>query len=107
MGSALLLGPPGTGKTYLVSVLSDLLDIRLFTLSPATGSALGEDETRVQALFREAGNGPALVFIDEIDALFSSSQRGQRVAGCFCDILDTLSPYVFVLGATNRPEALA
>jgi len=75
----LLHGPPGTGKTTIARVLASQTDASFIAVSAADvfSKWFGESENRVQELFEKAReNVPAIVFIDEIDAILGSRSAG-------------------------------
>ncbi|WP_026360698.1 AAA family ATPase [Amycolatopsis nigrescens] len=111
----LLYGPPGGGKTFLIRALAGAGALNVFAVKGAElmDKWVGESERAVRELFRRAADAaPALVFLDEIDAL--APRRGQssdsgvadRVVAALLTELDGVEPMreVVVLGATNRPE---
>lgn len=111
----LLYGPPGSGKTYLVRALASSGKLNVFAVKGAEllDKWVGESERAVRELFRKAAEAaPALVFLDEVDAL--APRRGQssdsgvtdRVVAALLTELDGVGPRgeVVVIGATNRPE---
>ncbi len=111
----LLYGPPGCGKTYLVRALAGTGQANVL---PVKGAELlskwvGESERGVRELFRRAREAaPALIFLDEVDAL--APQRGQgsdsgvtdRVVAALLTELDGIEALrnVVVVAATNRPD---
>ncbi|SDD26374.1 AAA family ATPase [Actinokineospora iranica] len=111
----LLYGPPGGGKTFLVRALAGSGQLNVLSVKGAElmDKWVGESERAVRELFRRASEAaPALVFLDEIDAL--APRRGQssdsgvadRVVAALLTELDGVEPLrdVIVVGATNRPE---
>ena len=113
----LLYGPPGCGKTYLVRALAGSGQANVL---PVKGAELlskwvGESERGVRELFRRAREAaPALIFLDEVDAL--APQRGQgsdsgvtdRVVAALLTELDGIEALrdVVVVAATNRPDLI-
>ena len=113
----LLYGPPGCGKTFLVRALAGSGALNVFSVKGAEllDKWVGESERAVRELFRRASDAaPALVFLDEVDALAprrgGSSDTGvtDRVVAALLTELDGVEPLrdVVVLGATNRPELI-
>jgi transitional endoplasmic reticulum ATPase len=113
----LLYGPPGCGKTFLVRALAGTGRLNVIAVKGAElmDKWVGESERAVRELFRRAAEAaPAMVFLDEVDAL--APRRGQssdsgvadRVVAALLTELDGVEPMrdVVVLGATNRPELI-
>ncbi|HVH24217.1 MAG TPA: AAA family ATPase, partial [Pseudonocardia sp.] len=113
----LLYGPPGCGKTFLLRALAGTGQLNVFSVKGAEllDKYVGESERAVRELFRRAADAaPALVFLDEVDAL--APRRGQsadsgvadRVVAALLTELDGAEPLreVIVVGATNRPELI-
>jgi transitional endoplasmic reticulum ATPase len=113
----LLYGPPGCGKTFVVRALASTgrLSVHAVKGSELMDKWVGSSERAVRDLFRRArDSAPALVFLDEVDAL--APQRGQtfdsgvtdRVVAALLTELDGINPLreVVVVGATNRPELI-
>ncbi|SBT48624.1 transitional endoplasmic reticulum ATPase [Micromonospora auratinigra] len=111
----LLYGPPGCGKTYLVTALAGAGRANVLSVKGAEllSKWVGESERAVRELFRRAREAaPTLVFLDEVDAL--APVRGQatdggttdRVVAALLTELDGVEALrnVVVVGATNRPD---
>ncbi|WP_344387007.1 AAA family ATPase, partial [Asanoa iriomotensis] len=111
----LLYGPPGCGKTYLVTALAGSGKANVLSVKGAEllSKWVGESERAVRELFRRAREAaPTLIFLDEVDAL--APLRGQstdggttdRVVAALLTELDGIETLrdVVVIGATNRPD---
>ncbi len=114
----LLVGPPGTGKTLIARAVAGEASVPFFSV---TGSSfvemfVGVGAARVRDLFNEARKrSPAIIFIDEIDAigsrrggaLISNDEREQTLNQMLAE-MDGFDPTVgvVVMAATNRPEVL-
>ena len=111
----LLYGPPGCGKTFLVRAIAGSGQANVLSVKGAEllSKWVGESERAVRELFRRAREAaPALVFLDEVDAL--APVRGQstdsgvadRVVAALLTELDGIEGLrdVVVIGATNRPD---
>ena len=116
----LLVGPPGTGKTLLAKAVAGEADVKFFAVSGSSFIEMfvGVGASRVRDLFSEAKKeAPAIIFIDEIDAIGKSRAAGGMMGGndereqtlnqllAEMDGFDSDIP-VIVLAATNRPEVL-
>jgi cell division protease FtsH len=116
----LLLGPPGTGKTLLARAVAGEAGVPFFSVngSEFIQMFVGVGASRVRDLFKTAKENrhPAIVFIDEIDAV--GRQRGAGLGGGHDEREQTLnqilsamdgftpSETVIVVAATNRPDVL-
>ncbi|MFG1659385.1 AAA family ATPase [Micromonospora chersina] len=111
----LLYGPPGCGKTYLVTALAGSGRANVLSVKGAEllSKWVGESERAVRELFRRAREAaPTLVFLDEVDALAPVRGRAtdggttDRVVAALLTELDGVEALrnVVVVGATNRPE---
>ena len=118
----LLSGPPGTGKTLLARAVAGEADVPFFSLAASefVEAIVGVGASRVRDLFTQAKEAaPAIVFIDELDAIGRSRTSG--VAGfsggndereqTLNQILTEMDGFdsstsVIVIGATNRPDVL-
>ena len=115
----LMAGPPGTGKTLLARAVAGEAHVPFFSVSGSgfVEMFVGLGAARVRDLFEQARDrGPAIVFIDEIDALGArrdaggmagSDEREQTLNQLLAE-MDGFedSAGVVVLAATNRPDAL-
>jgi len=111
----LLYGPPGTGKTLIARAVANEVDAYFDVISgPEIVSKFkGESEERLRAAFQRAEeNAPAIVFIDEIDAIAGErdedSDMENRVVAQLLTLLDGLEDrgQVIVIGATNRVDTV-
>ncbi len=115
----LMAGPPGTGKTLLARAVAGEARVPFFSVSGSGFVELfvGVGAARVRDLFERArAHGPAIVFIDEIDALgarrdqggFAGSDEREQTLNQLLAEMDGFdeSAGVVVLAATNRPDAL-
>eukprot|EP00123_Amoebidium_parasiticum_P009985 comp19823_c0_seq1/m.23840 comp19823_c0_seq1/g.23840 ORF comp19823_c0_seq1/g.23840 comp19823_c0_seq1/m.23840 type:complete len:726 (-) comp19823_c0_seq1:36-2213(-) len=114
----LLYGPPGVGKTLLVSAVARECGAHLITVNGPSiyGAYLGESEQNLRRLFLEASSSaqtkPTVLFIDEIDALCPSREQSataeSRVVATLLTLMDGIKARgdLVVVGATNRPNAI-
>lgn len=115
----LLIGPPGTGKTLLARAVAFEAGVPFFSVSGSefVEMFVGVGSSRVRDLFNTAKkNAPALIFIDELDAI--GRQRGAGVGGGHDEREQTLNQIltemdgfdpnsgIILLAATNRPDVL-
>ena len=116
----LLVGPPGTGKTLLARAVAGEAGVTFFSISGSefVEMFVGVGAARVRDLFEQARkSAPAIIFIDELDALGRARSSGQIAGGHdereqtlnqLLTELDGFDPSVGIvlLAATNRPEIL-
>ncbi len=117
----LLVGPPGTGKTLLAKAVAGEANVPFFSVSGSSFIEMfvGVGASRVRDLFEGAKKeAPAIVFIDEIDAIGKSRASAGQIGGndereqtlnqllAEMDGFDSENSPVIVLAATNRPEVL-
>ncbi|WP_424895088.1 ATP-dependent zinc metalloprotease FtsH [Tepidimonas sp. HKU79] len=116
----LLVGPPGTGKTLLAKAVAGEAGVPFFSISGSefVEMFVGVGAARVRDLFEQArAKAPAIIFIDELDALGRARSAGGPIGGhdereqtlnqllVELDGFDSTSGLV-LLAATNRPEIL-
>jgi cell division protease FtsH len=117
----LLAGRPGTGKTLLARAVAGEAGVPFFSVSASefVEAIVGIGASRVRDLFKQAKESqPAIIFIDELDAIGRSRSSGQAGFGGNDEREQTLNQIltemdgfesgaaVIVVGATNRPEVL-
>ncbi len=116
---ALLIGPPGCGKTLLARAIAGEAQVPFYSISGSdfVEMFVGVGASRVRDLFLQArGNSPCVIFLDEIDAV--GRRRGTGLGGGHDEREQTLNAIlvemdgfesddkVIVLAATNRPDVL-
>jgi len=116
----LLIGPPGTGKTLLARAVAGEAKVPFFSQSASefVEAIVGVGASRVRDLFTKArAAAPAIIFIDELDAIGRSRSSGFRIGGndeqeqTLNQILTEMDGFepgkgVIVLAATNRADVL-
>ena len=115
---ALLVGPPGTGKTLLAKAIAGEANVPFFSISGSdfVEMFVGVGASRVRDLFQQAAKvAPAIIFIDEIDAIgrtrdskFGGNDEREQTLNQLLAEIDGFdsSKGVVILAATNRPEIL-
>ena len=115
---ALLVGPPGTGKTMLAKAVAGEANVPFFSMSGSefVEMFVGMGASKVRDLFKQAKEkAPCIVFIDEIDAI--GKKRDGQIGGndereqTLNQLLTEMDGFegnsgVMILAATNRPDAL-
>lgn len=119
--SILLIGKPGTGKTHLVKALSNEYDADMFMINgpQLVEKFIGEGAKKVKRLYEQArsSENPAIVFIDEIDAIAKKRLDDRRHGGeevertmsqllSELDGLDSEDGSVISIFATNTPDIM-
>ncbi|KAI8929560.1 P-loop containing nucleoside triphosphate hydrolase protein [Entophlyctis helioformis] len=124
--AVLLSGPPGIGKTSVVSAVAKACNANMFVIQgpEVFGSYLGQSEERLRSKFAEAqaaadsasqstdaSSRPAILFIDEIDVLAPRREGATREASVVAQLLTlmdgmTTRTGLFIIAATNRPNAI-
>ena len=117
----LLVGPPGTGKTLLAKAVAGEANVPFFSMSGSdfVEMFVGVGASRVRDLFRQAKEkSPAIIFIDEIDAIGRARGRNNAMGGGNDERESTLNQLltemdgfgtnsgVIILAATNRADVL-
>lgn len=115
----LMIGPPGTGKTYLTKAVAGEAGVPFFSISGSdfVEMFVGVGASRVRDLFEQAKkNSPCIIFIDEIDAV--GRKRGAGLGGGHDEREQTLNQLlvemdgfglnegIIMVAATNRPDIL-
>jgi len=112
----LLYGPPGTGKTLIARAVANETGAFFFLINgPEIMSKLaGESESNLRKAFEEAEkNSPAIIFIDEIDAIAPKREKThgeveRRIVSQLLTLMDGLKQrsHVIIMAATNRPNSI-
>ena len=117
----LLVGPPGTGKTLLAKAVAGEANVPFFSMSGSdfVEMFVGVGASRVRDLFRQAKEkSPAIIFIDEIDAIGRARGRNNAMGGGNDERESTLNQLltemdgfgtnsgIIILAATNRADVL-
>jgi transitional endoplasmic reticulum ATPase len=112
----LLYGPPGTGKTLLAKAVASETDAKFITINgpEIVSGVYGKSEENLRSIFKDAEeNAPAIIFIDEIDAIAPKRENihgetEKRIVAQLLTLMDGLSSrgQVVVIAATNMPETI-
>jgi transitional endoplasmic reticulum ATPase len=112
----LMFGPPGTGKTLIARAVANETGAFFFLINgPEIMSKMsGESEANLRRAFEEAEkNSPAIIFIDEIDAIAPKRDKAngeveRRIVSQLLTLMDGLKArsHVIVMAATNRPNSI-
>ena len=117
---ALLVGPPGTGKTFLAKAVAGEAEVPFFSISGSefVEMFVGMGAAKVRDLFKQANEkAPCIVFIDEIDTIGKKRDSGSFTGGndereqTLNQLLTEMDGFdgskgVVILAATNRPDSL-
>lgn len=112
----LFYGPPGCGKTFFAEKMAEEIGFSFFSVKPSDIQSkwVNASQENIKKLFEEArSNAPSLIFIDELDAI-GVSRDNDSVSHMNTSIVNELlaqinncgDDNVFVVGATNRYEAI-
>ncbi|CAF4112182.1 unnamed protein product [Rotaria sordida] len=112
----LLYGPPGTGKTLIARAVANETGAFFFLINgpEIMSQVVGESESNLRKAFEEAEkNSPAIVFIDELDAIAPKREKThaeveRRIVSELSTLMDGLKQRsdVIVMAATNRPNSI-
>ncbi|OYT28055.1 MAG: hypothetical protein B6U95_04905 [Thermofilum sp. ex4484_82] len=109
----LLFGPPGCGKTMLARAVANELQVQFIEVQCSEITVGDNPEQNVKKIFARAReNAPAIIFLDEIDALVpsrsESSEKTRRLLAQFLVEMDGIRNLknVVILAATNKPSSM-
>jgi len=112
----LLYGPPGTGKTLLAKAVASETDAHFVSLNgpEIMSKYYGQSEENLREIFKDAQeHAPAIIFIDEIDAIAPSREEvsgemEKRIVSQLLTLMDGLESRgeLVVIAATNRPDSI-
>lgn len=112
----LLYGPPGCGKTFFAERMAEEIGFNFFQIKPSDIQSkwVNASQENIKALFDKARKeAPSIIFIDELDALVPNRDNAKvnhmntsAVNEFLAQMNNSGSDGVFVIGATNRPNAI-
>lgn len=112
----LLYGPPGCGKTFFAEKMSEEIGFNFYTIKPSDiqSKFVNASQENIKNLFDEARqNAPSIIFIDELDALVPSRDTSNishmntsAVNEFLAQMNNCGEDGIFIVGATNRPNAI-
>jgi AAA family ATPase len=107
----LLYGPPGCSKTMLVKALAAEAGLNFLAVKGAeiVSMYVGESERSIREIFRKArAASPSIIFFDEFDAIASNRKSELKVLETLLNEMDGFEELrnVFIVAATNKPEAI-
>ena len=107
----LLYGPPGCSKTMLVKALATEAGLNFLAVKGAeiVSMYVGESERSIREIFRKArAASPSIIFFDEFDAIASNRKSELKVLETLLNEMDGFEELrnVFIVAATNKPEAI-
>ena len=112
----LLYGPPGCGKTFFAEKLAEEIGFNFYQIKPSDIQSkwVNQSQENIAALFKEAQeNAPSIIFIDELDAVVPNRNDSginhmntSAVNEFLAQMNNSGEKGIFVIGATNRPNAI-
>lgn len=112
----LLYGPPGCGKTFFAEKMAEEIQFNFYQLKPSDIQSkwVNASQENIKKIFDEARqNAPSIIFIDELDAVVpdrNTANMNQMNASLVNEVLAQMNNSsedgIFVIGATNRPNAI-
>jgi transitional endoplasmic reticulum ATPase len=112
----LLYGPPGCGKTFFAEKMAEEIGFNFYQLKPSDiqSKYVNESQEKIKNLFDEAReNAPSIIFIDELDAVVPNRDNSNvnhmntsAVNEFLAQMNNCGDDGIFIIGATNRPNAI-
>ena len=116
LNGILLYGPAGCGKTYIAKNLAEELGFYYIEIKPSDldSTYIHGTQEKIGKLFQKAeANAPTLIFIDEVDAILPkrdldnlNPHYAAEVNEFLAQMTDCMSRRIFIIAATNRPNAI-